>query len=79
MPSRFQKFTWRIQDLANPRGVPIFLSFVVFLLLIINVIIAWEALGITSRRRKVKQNRLRGSAAKEPAKDYAHQRTSDTV
>jgi hypothetical protein len=45
MPGRFQKFIWRVQDLANPMGVPIFLSLMVFLLLILNIIIAWRRWG----------------------------------
>jgi hypothetical protein len=45
MPGRFQKFIWRVQDLTNPIGVPIFLSLMVFLLLILNIIIAWRRWG----------------------------------
>jgi hypothetical protein len=41
MPGGFQKLIWRVQDLANPIGVPIFLPLMVFQLLILNIIIAW--------------------------------------
>jgi hypothetical protein len=50
MRGRFQKFIWRVQDLVNPIGAPIFLSFVVFLLLILNIIFAFDAMGIASAR-----------------------------
>jgi hypothetical protein len=41
MRKRYQKFIWRIQDLALPIGPPVFLTFVILLLLIVNGAIVW--------------------------------------
>jgi hypothetical protein len=38
----YEKFIWRIQDLALPIGPPVFLTFVVLLLLIVNGAIVWS-------------------------------------
>jgi hypothetical protein len=37
-----QKFIWRVRDLALPVGRPVFLTFLVLLLLIINGAIVWR-------------------------------------
>jgi hypothetical protein len=42
MPNLFQKFIWRVRDLALPIGPPVFLTFLVLLLLIINGAIVWS-------------------------------------
>jgi hypothetical protein len=41
MPSRLQKYFWRSLDRAMPDGPPIFLVFVIALLLIVNGFVAF--------------------------------------
>jgi hypothetical protein len=36
MPPRMRKYIWRFLDLAMPDGPPLFLTFVIVLLLILN-------------------------------------------
>jgi hypothetical protein len=40
MPKRFRKFFWRALDQVMPDGPPVFLAWVILMLLIINAIIA---------------------------------------
>jgi hypothetical protein len=39
MPPRLRKYIWRLLDLAMPDGPPVFLNFVVVLLLVVNGLI----------------------------------------
>jgi hypothetical protein len=39
MPPRLQRYIWRIADQAMPIGPPVFLTFLVLLLLILNGLI----------------------------------------
>jgi hypothetical protein len=39
MPPRLQRYIWRIADHAMPIGPPVFLTFLVLLLLILNGLI----------------------------------------
>ena len=40
MPKRFRKYFWRMLDQLMPDGRPVFLSWVILILLIVNGIIA---------------------------------------